>query len=192
MKCEEHKKLTEFYKRTNSKDGLFNHCKTCKNADTKRWQEKNAERNKANIRRWQKENAERNEANIQRWQKENAEQHKRNKRRYMRARRKADPNFRILHNLRTRLYGALKGNTKSESTMALVGCDIDYLWDYLIAQFTEGMTVENYGKWHVDHIRPCASFDLEDQEQQRECFYYKNLQPLWAEDNLSKGDRYDG
>lgn len=76
--------------------------------------------------------------------------------------------------------------------MELIGCDIDYLWKHLIAQFTEGMKVENYGEWHMDHIKPCASFNLEDEEQQRECFHYSNLQPLWAEDNLSKGDRYNG
>ena len=47
------------------------------------------------------------------------------------------------------------------------------------------------GKWHIDHIRPCASFDLTDLEQQKECFNYSNLQPLWSEDNLIKGDRYN-
>jgi hypothetical protein len=53
--------------------------------------------------------------------------------------------------------------------------------------FLEGMSWDNYGKWHIDHIRPCSSFDLSDTEQQKICFNYKNLQPLWAEDNLRKG-----
>ncbi len=50
------------------------------------------------------------------------------------------------------------------------------------------MSLDNYGELHVDHIKPCASFDLSDPEQQRLCFNYKNLQPLWAADNLSKAD----
>ena len=51
------------------------------------------------------------------------------------------------------------------------------------------MTWKNHGIWHVDHIRPCASFDLTKDEEQRECFHYKNLQPLWGPDNLAKGSK---
>lgn len=55
------------------------------------------------------------------------------------------------------------------------------------------MTWENYGfyTWHIDHIRPCASFDLSDPEQQKICFNYKNMQPLWAHENLSKHAKYN-
>ena len=51
----------------------------------------------------------------------------------------------------------------------------------------------NYGRhgWHVDHIRPCASFDLSKPSEQKKCFNYKNLQPLWEEDNLAKSDKYN-
>jgi hypothetical protein len=49
------------------------------------------------------------------------------------------------------------------------------------------MTKENYGKWHTDHIIPCAAFDLSDPKQQTKCFHYSNIQPLWAEENLRKG-----
>ena len=58
---------------------------------------------------------------------------------------------------------------------------------YLEAKFQYGMSWENYGEWHVDHIKPCSSFNLEDPEEQKKCFHYKNLQPLWAKDNLAKG-----
>ena len=67
---------------------------------------------------------------------------------------------------------------------------IHALKDYLQSKFENGMTWENYGKWHIDHIRPCASFDLTDIEQQKICFNYKNLQPLWAEDNFKKSDKW--
>ena len=50
----------------------------------------------------------------------------------------------------------------------------------------------NRKKWHLDHIRPCASFDLSDINQQKECFHYSNFQPLWAKDNISKGSLYNG
>ena len=55
---------------------------------------------------------------------------------------------------------------------------------------TEGMSWENHGDWHVDHIRPCCSYDLTIEEEQKKCFHYTNLQPLWAEENLSKGGAY--
>jgi hypothetical protein len=51
------------------------------------------------------------------------------------------------------------------------------------------MTMENQGKWHIDHIIPCASFDLRCPVQQLACFHYNNLQPLWAEDNIRKRDK---
>jgi hypothetical protein len=71
--------------------------------------------------------------------------------------------------------------------MKLIDCTIEELWTHLKRKFTEGMTKENYGKWHIDHIIPCASFDLTDPEQQEKCFHYTNLRPLWAFDNMSKG-----
>ena len=86
---------------------------------------------------------------------------------------------------------ALKNANKSDSTMNLVGCDIDSLRLHLEKLFEDGMNWDNHGEWHIDHIRPCASFDLTDPEQQRVCFHYTNLQPLWAKDNLSKGDKWE-
>jgi hypothetical protein len=65
-------------------------------------------------------------------------------------------------------------------TLDFLGCDYSFLMGYLEAKFTKGMTWENYGQWHVDHIRPCASFDLTKIEEQKKCFHYSNLQPLWA------------
>lgn len=54
------------------------------------------------------------------------------------------------------------------------------------------MTWENYGEWHIDHIKPCASFDLNDPEQQKLCFHYTNLQPMWAKENQKKADKLEG
>lgn len=53
------------------------------------------------------------------------------------------------------------------------------------------MDWENYGKvWQVDHVRPCASFDLTNPEQQRSCFHWTNLQPLFVHENLIKGSSW--
>jgi endogenous inhibitor of DNA gyrase (YacG/DUF329 family) len=104
---------------------------------------------------------------------------------------RTDLNFRIKANLKPRIQKALKGLDKSARTMELVGCSPKELWKYLEKKFTQGMTRENYGKWHIDHIKPCASFDLTCHQQQLKCFNYKNLQPLWASENMSKGSKFE-
>jgi len=74
--------------------------------------------------------------------------------------------------------------------MELVGCSVEFLIKYLESKFTDGMSWENRGKergkWHIDHIRPCNTFDLTDENEQKRCFHYTNLRPLWAEDNLCR------
>jgi len=95
--------------------------------------------------------------------------------------------FRIRNNLSRRIRLALRGKAKLENSEKLIGCSIDELRTWLAGWFAPGMTWENYGTWHIDHHRPCASFDLADPAQQKQCFHYLNLRPLWAKDNLSKG-----
>ncbi len=115
--------------------------------------------------------------------------HKRERNEYQRNRRKNDINFKIEGNLRKRIWNALNGISKSTSTRKLLGCNIDFFKNYYESKFTKGMTwtkVMN-GEIHCDHIRPCASFDLSKPSEQKKCFNYKNLQPLWAEENLRKG-----
>lgn len=100
---------------------------------------------------------------------------------------------RIKLRLASRIRVALKStnNKKTCNTMDYIGCSISDLKSYISNKFTEGMTWENYGSkgWHIDHILPCASFDLTDPEQQKKCFHFTNLQPLWAKENLSKGSK---
>jgi hypothetical protein len=122
--------------------------------------------------------------------KENKEQIKEYKKKYLKERRNKDIGFRILCNCRKRLYRAVKGINKSAPTRELIGCSVEKLLEHLESQFQEGMTWDNYGEWHIDHIKPCALFDFTKEEDQRECFHYTNLQPLWAEDNLRKSDKY--
>lgn len=86
---------------------------------------------------------------------------------------------------------AIKKNSKTGSAVTDLGCSIDELSAHLESKFTDGMNWENYGKtgWHIDHIRPLSSFDLTNQEDVRKACHYTNLQPLWWQDNLSKGKR---
>jgi hypothetical protein len=118
-----------------------------------------------------------------------AERHKE----YERKRKKSDPEFKIMKTLRSRLNNALKrqDSSKCKSTIELTGCSITFLKSYLEERFTCGMSWSNHGEWHIDHIKPCCKFNLLDVNQQVECFHYTNLQPLWAIDNLKKGDKYD-
>lgn len=81
---------------------------------------------------------------------------------------------------------------KTQSTNDLIGCTGLDACNHIENLFTEGMSWENYGEWHIDHIRPCASFNLQDPEEQKKCFHYTNLQPLWGKDNDSKNSWYKG
>lgn len=96
---------------------------------------------------------------------------------------------RILENCRVRVRCAINKGYKSKRTIELIGCTIEELKNHLESKFEIGMTWENYGEWHIDHIRPCSSFDLTKEDEQKVCFNYMNLQPLWAKDNLRKGSK---
>lgn len=98
---------------------------------------------------------------------------------------------RMVSNIRHRIILTLKGETKSKKTIELLGCSLEEFHSHIKKQFQQGMTFENYGKygWHLDHIIPCARFDLSQSEHQKICFNFKNLQPMWAIENLSKGKK---
>ena len=76
---------------------------------------------------------------------------------------------------------------KTKGTMKLVGCTPGQLKQHIEKQFKPGMSWEQRHLFHIDHIIPCASFDLTKLSQQKKCFHYTNLQPLWAIDNIKKG-----
>ena len=109
-----------------------------------------------------------------------------------RIRYRQDPVYRLVRNLRRRVGLALtsQATTKDETTLKLAGCTVAHLVNHLESQFKDGQSWANYGEWHVDHIRPCASFDLSDPAQRKECFHWSNLQPLWGAENLAKRDTW--
>ena len=103
---------------------------------------------------------------------------------------KDNPQFAMRERIRTRIRYALKGARKDSRTDELVG-GIENYKRHIESLWEPGMSWHNHtlDGWHIDHIKPCSSFDLTDPEQQKICFHYLNCQPLWAKDNLSKGGR---
>jgi hypothetical protein len=210
-KCGEEKPLSEFYKEKLGKYGRRTDCKKCsikrgkkspsqsKDKVKKRnknyylkHKEKLLKNKKIYHKIYWKKNKDKLNKKKQQYRKKNKLRLNKKQSIYQKNRRQTDINYKIRCNLSTRLYLSVKNNYKSIHTLELLGCSIDFLKKYLESQFKEGMSWNNYGfyGWHIDHIKPCASFDLTDINQQKDCFHYTNLQPLWAKDNLTKNDKY--
>ena len=204
-KCGVEKALSEFAKHTASKDGLRPDCRACRAEANRRWYAEPENRAKVAEaqRRWRQspenraKKAERMRRYLQnpdnrakkaetgRLRRQNPEFRARHAE-YLRRRRQTNPQARLANRLRVRLHSALKGARKSAHTLELLGCQISDLVGHLESKFKPGMTWENHGKWHIDHIMPLASFDLSDPEQQRMACHWTNLQPLWADENMRK------
>lgn len=157
----------------------------------KQYYEQNKEKTINTVKRWQSENKEK--VRVYRIKNETNRKLNGKGREYKRNRRKTNPQYRLKLALSGRIRSALKskGIKKYSTTMELCGCSISHLKKYLESLFTDGMSWENYGLygWHIDHIIPCASFDLTNPVQQKKCFHYTNLQPLWADINIDKSNK---
>ena len=106
---------------------------------------------------------------------------------HKRERQKRDENYRLSCCLRARIANALAGRRKLNPTFTLLGCSLESFWLYLESKFEPGMTRKNYGKvWEIDHIIPCALFDLTREDHQQRCFHVSNLQPMLVSDNRRK------
>jgi hypothetical protein len=105
-------------------------------------------------------------------------------------------NFRLKKRVRNRVYNAIKRANKNKKakinqrTEKMIGCTITELRGHLESKFKRGMTWEGHGSdWHIDHVIPLSVFNLEDDSQLLTACHYRNLQPLWARENLQKSDR---
>lgn len=203
-KCKIEKDSSEFNKSKRGRLGLHNHCRLCAKETKRKWYENNQQHCISYTQEYTENNPDKvKETRIKHYEanSETILEKNRIRRKTPHARALANkarnkiynenPSFKIAHNMRTRVRQALKGIQKSTSTELLLGCTFEELKIYLESQFQDEMTWDNYSYkgWHIDHIRPCASFDLTDPAQQATCFHYTNLQPLWAKDNISKGNR---
>jgi len=184
-KCKEWKPLERYNKSSDRWDGLKVTCMDCYSEYRAENRERMAEYNK----KYWAETKEEQTQKHREWKDKNKDHISE----YFKNKRKTDSNYQISDNLRSRLRKALKDQDviKTQRTFDLIDCSIDFLKDWLELKFKEGMTWENYGEWHIDHIKPCSKFNLSDEEEQKKCFNYKNLQPLWASENTSKGAKYD-
>lgn len=157
-------------------------------ATTNAWRKENPEQASESHRLWLLENPDRVKAIEARRDKPKKRERMRV---YLSTRRQEDVEFRILTNCRTRINQAIKTLSKGAGTRELIGMDLHEYRIYLQGQFLPGMTWENWGSiWEIDHIRPCATFDLTDPAQQRECFNWSNTQPLFADENRRKGANF--
>lgn len=176
-KCKIEKEYSEFHKCSTNKDGFKYKCKSCvKELACKYYQD-----NKQKVKEYRKEYYQYNKIKVKEYNKE-----------YIKERRKIDLLFKIKINLRTRTSLAFRnsGYLKNTKTQEMLGVDWGVAKNHIERQFTKGMNWNNYGEWHIDHIIPLAS--AKTPERLNQLCHYTNLQPMWAEENLSKSDKIIG
>lgn len=197
--CKIEKELELFPKNKSTKDGYHNQCKNCH----KEYRSLNIKR----IKEYAKNNKEKQVEYQKKWWIENREKHKEfqknyrqnNKKyfneyhkKYQKDRKKTDTIFKFKYNIRSLICGSFKRGTnqfrKDAKTETILGCTIEEFKKYIENKFTKGMSFENHGKWHLDHIKPIKLATTE--EEVIALNHYTNFQPLWAIDNLSKGSKY--
>jgi hypothetical protein len=206
-KCQCFKDYSEFNKDRLELDGLNFYCRECRKTNSKQFYQKNKLKFKISSQKYRLKNKEKIQITKAINYQKNKAKYLQNKKLYYSKnkinilikhkvyqvnQRHNNINFRLVSNLRSRLNLAIKNNSKFSSISKVLGCSIEYLKKHLENQFKEGMNWQNYGLkgWHIDHIKPCASFDLSNPKEQAKCFHYSNLQPLWAEENIRKGKHY--
>jgi len=182
-RCNIEKKLQEFPKDKNRKDGYYIVCKNCR----KLIYQSNSKDIIEKAKKYYQDNKEKNYEKIiernKKWRSNNPS--------YTTDRKKIDPTFKLIKNTRRRLLRFLESKklTKRNTTISLIGCSPHELKQHIEHKFVLGMSWENQGKWHIDHIIPLSSAKTEE-EVYKLC-HYSNLQPLWEKDNLAKSNKLD-
>jgi len=171
VKCKIEKDLSDFSNNKAKKDGKCVYCRSCYAAINKQWRENNPEQDKKIHKKWKQQNIERvrksrlkSYYNNHEKSKERARKYKQKHKDILRIKNRLyankkyyeDLNYRLARLLRGRITKAIKRNSKYSKSLDLLGCSIEELKLHLEKQFTKGMNWKNYGKWHIDHIKPCA------------------------------------
>jgi len=173
-RCKVEKLKSEFGIKKTGSDLLRAYCKKCSNELIAKYRLENADKIKQSKKNYRLNNADKvNEYG--------------NK--YKKDRRNKDSLYRLKHNISTLIRISIKANgyTKKSRTYEILGCSFEEFKLHLENQFTEGMSWENKGKWHLDHIYPVSL--AKDEEELIRLNHYTNFQPLWAIDNLKKGNK---
>lgn len=188
--CKKEKPLEFFPIKSASKDGYNAQCKKCVNDKYNKWYSDNKEKKKASVVSWYNKNRDKVISQKKEYYKNNRKDIINKNIAYKEHKRKTSPFHKFKFNLRKRTNQAFKVNywVKNGTTESLLGSDYESVKKHIEKQFTKGMNWENYGKWHIDHIIPLCS--AENESELKKLCHYTNLQPLWAEDNLSKGGKY--
>ena len=190
--CDSWKDLSEYNKQSSSWDKLARMCRKCY-CEYKTNKRKNDEKYKQSdilYKQKYEQSGRRKEVSKIRYEEKKDEILKKciayNKKKY-----NTDPYFKVVCCMRSRISKLLKQKNadKYNKFYTYLGCSKQDFILYFQAKFKEGMTWKNRHLWHIDHVLPCSSFDLTKPEEQAKCFHYTNLQPLWASENLSKGNR---
>jgi len=150
------------------------------------------ERLKKNHKKWAEQNKEHLNKYIKEYRENNVDKIRQIKRDYERNRKARDPAYKLISNFRTAIYQVLKENNveKNRHYFDILKYTPEELISHLEKQFTDGMTWDNYGEWHVDHRMPISSFNFEsvDDDSFIKCWSLDNLQPMWGKENIVKGN----
>jgi len=205
-RCKEEKSILDFGKRSASTDGMHPYCKPCHRAsarngyhkDVEASRDRDRERNKSrkkylseNNKKWVQENSERHKANARAWHKNNKDRVIARKKVRYHEKYHSDISFRLDRIIRRSLSRVteMSGHDKKGKTLDVVGYSCKDLHRHIGRMFKEGMSWDNYGKWHIDHITPIKHFMDSGITDPAIVNALENLQPLLAYENLSKGDR---
>jgi hypothetical protein len=171
--------------RSRAKDITINTVQSLKNETLSDIIETNRRKNKEKCKLWRINNKER----IKQYLETNEKRIKIRSYHYNKFKLNNDLNYRIAFNLRCRIRSAVKTNVKAGSAVRDLGCSISEFKQYIEKKFERGMSWSNHGEWHMDHIKPLASFDLTNRKEFLIASNYTNYQPLWAKDNIRKSDK---
>jgi len=189
--CKVEKQLCEYNRDKTRKDGLQNRCKECKRQQDKEYGSKNKDRINQRSKEWRKANPERSKEKIKQWHKE----HRERCRELQRASwQRASKERKLAKRVSGSIKLGLHGHTRSKAIFERLGYTVEQLKEHIASKFKEGMSWENYGEWHIDHITPQSwlPFTSIEDENFIKCWALDNLQPLWANENCSKQDRFAG
>jgi hypothetical protein len=151
------------------------------------------ERKKKNYYLWFEQNKDHRKKYMDEYREKNKEKIREIKRNYEKTRKSNDPIYKLVANFRTAIWTTLKENNMNKygHYFEILKYTPEQLSNHLENQFTDGMTWENYGEWHVDHKLPITSFDFKEigDEEFLKCWSLDNLQPMWAQENIRKSNR---